>query len=40
MRFWAAFFILFLAPEVGFRNASLALFLCLWKIADLIEVHK
>ena len=40
MRFWAAFFILFLAPTVNLRNASLALFFCLWKIADLIEEHK
>ena len=40
MRFWAEFIILFLAPEVNLRNAGLAVFFCLWKIADLIEEHK
>ncbi len=40
MRFFAAFFILFGSPSVNLRTAAFALFLCLWKIADLIEEHK
>ena len=43
MRFFLAFLIISLGGGVGelpFRSAFFAIFLCLWKIANLIEDHK